>query len=61
LWLKILGRVNPLSYGVDLMQMSLYARGSDGYFGVPLDLTVLALVSIAVFYLGTSRNVSVER
>ncbi len=61
-WLKILGRINPLSYGVDLMQVSLYARdGSEGYFGVPLDLAVLAVLAVAVFYLGTSRRAGIER
>jgi ABC-2 type transport system permease protein len=60
-WLKVLGHINPLSYGVDLMQVSLYARDSHGYMGVPLDLGVLAFVAAAVFYLGTSRRVSLER
>jgi ABC-2 type transport system permease protein len=61
IWLKVLGRVNPLSYGVDLMQVSLYARSSSGYFGVPIDLAVLTALAAAVFYLGTSRSVSLER
>jgi ABC-2 type transport system permease protein len=61
LWLKLLGRINPLSYGVDLMQVSLYARTSDGYVGVPIDLAVLATLAIAVFYLGTSRTTGIER
>jgi ABC-2 type transport system permease protein len=61
IWLKILGRINPLSYGVDLMQASLYARDSGGYLGVPVDLAVLTVLAAAVFYLGTSRSVSLER
>ena len=60
-WLKLLGRINPLSYGVDLMQVALYARTSDGYVGVPIDLAVLTILAVAVFYLGTSRSASVER
>ncbi len=61
IWLKLLGRINPLTYGVDLMQVSLYARTSDGYVGVPIDLAVMTLLAVAVFYLGTSRAASVER
>jgi ABC-2 type transport system permease protein len=60
-WLKVLGRINPLSYGVDLMQVALYARTSDGYVGVPIDLAVLTTLAAAVFYLGTSRSAGVER
>ena len=61
IWLSLLGRINPLSYGVDLMHLSLYAQNSDGYFGVPVDLAVLTLLSVAVFYAGTSRHTSLER
>ena len=61
IWLKVLGRINPLSYGVDLMQVALYARSTDGYFGVPLDLAVLGALAVVVFYLGTGRRVSLER
>jgi ABC-2 type transport system permease protein len=61
IWLKLLGRINPLSYGVDLMHLSLYAQSSDGYFGLPVDLAVLTLLAVAVFYAGTSRSTSLER
>ena len=61
IWLSVLGRINPLSYGVDLMHLSLYAQNSDGYFGVPVDLAVLTLLAVAVFYAGTSRSTSLER
>ncbi len=54
-WLKLLGRVNPLSYGVDMMHLALYADGPGGYFGLPLDFAVLTLLAVAVFYFGTSR------
>jgi ABC-2 type transport system permease protein len=57
-WLKLLGRINPLSYGVDMMHLALYADGSGGYFGLPLDFAVLTLLAAAVFYFGTSRSVS---
>jgi ABC-2 type transport system permease protein len=60
-WLKLLGRVNPLSYGVDMMQLSLYADGSDGFFGLPIDLAVLIALAAIVFYAGTGRRADAER
>jgi ABC-2 type transport system permease protein len=57
-WLKVLGRVNPLSYGVDMMHLALYAQSSQGYFGLPLDVAVLTTLALLVFYLGASRAVS---
>ncbi len=60
-WLKVLGRVNPLSYGVDMMHLALYADGSGGYFGLPVDFAVLTALSVAVFYFGASRSVSPDR
>jgi len=56
-WLKVLGRINPLSYGVDMLHLALYADGSSGYFGLPADVAVLTLLAAAVFYAGTSRTV----
>ena len=56
-WLKVLGRLNPLSYGVDMLHLALYADSSNGYFGLPLDFGVLTVLAVLVFYLGTSRNV----
>ncbi|HET9200796.1 MAG TPA: ABC transporter permease [Dehalococcoidia bacterium] len=41
-WLRLLGYANPLTYAVDLLQLALYADGSDGYIGVVADLAVLA-------------------
>lgn len=60
-WLNLLGRINPLSYGVDMMHLSLYADGSGGYFGLPLDFAVLTALAVAVFWFGTSRSVSPDR
>lgn len=57
-WLKVLGRLNPLSYAVDVMHLTLYADNSAGYFGLPLDFAVLTLLAVAVLYLGTGRDVS---
>jgi ABC-2 type transport system permease protein len=61
LWLNLLGRVNPLSYGVDMLHLALYANGPGGYFGLPLDFAVLTALAIVVFYFGTSRGVSPDR
>jgi ABC-2 type transport system permease protein len=55
LWLKLLGRVNPLSYGVDLMQLALYADGGDGYAGIPVDLAVLVALAVLTFVAGSIR------
>jgi ABC-2 type transport system permease protein len=60
-WLKVLGRLNPLSYGVDMMHLGLYAEGGSGYFGLPLDFAVLTLAAAAVFFFGTSRSVRPDR
>ncbi len=60
-WLNLLGRIYPLSYGVDMMHLALYADGSGGYFGLPLDIAVLTLLAAAVFYFGTNRSVSADR
>ncbi|HEX5939605.1 MAG TPA: ABC transporter permease [Dehalococcoidia bacterium] len=41
LWLKVLGYANPLTYPVDLLQLALYADGTDGQIGLALDLAVM--------------------
>jgi ABC-2 type transport system permease protein len=60
-WLNALGRINPLSYGVDSLQLALYAEDADGYFGVPVDVAVMGVLAFVVFWFGTSRSVSGER
>jgi ABC-2 type transport system permease protein len=60
-WLKVLGRINPLSYGVDALQLALYADDASGYFGVGIDVAVMVALAAAVFWFGTSRSVSTER
>jgi ABC-2 type transport system permease protein len=60
-WLHALGRINPLSYGVDALQLALYAETTDGHFGLPIDLAVMGALAVAVFWFGTSRSVSGER
>ena len=60
-WLETLGRINPLSYAVDLLHLALYARSDEGYFGVGIDLAVISALAVAVFYFGTSRAPSPDR
>ena len=59
-WLKLLGRANPLSYAVDMLQLSLYADGDGGFFGLPIDLAVLTSLAAIVFYAGTGRRSNAE-
>lgn len=54
-WLKVLAAANPLSYGVDLLRTAVYADGS-GYFGLPLDVAVLAVLALTVFLWGIGRR-----
>ena len=54
-WLKILGRVNPLSYGVDALQLALYADDTNGYFGVWIDIAVMTALAVTLFWFGTRR------
>ncbi|MEX2246079.1 MAG: ABC transporter permease [Dehalococcoidia bacterium] len=61
LWLHMLGRVNPLSYAVDMMQLALYAGDDDGFFGLPLDIAVLTALAAAIFYVAASREVGADR
>jgi ABC-2 type transport system permease protein len=60
-WLKTLGRINPLSYGVDALHLALYADGASGYFGVGIDVVVMTTLAVLVFWFGTGRSVSAER
>ncbi len=55
-WLRALGYANPLSYAVDLLHLAVYAQGSQGYFGLPLDLAVLGALAPAAFLTGIGRH-----
>lgn len=55
-WLKALATANPLSYGVDLLHIAVYAN-DDGHFGLIVDLVVLGTLAPATFVLGTGRRV----
>jgi ABC-2 type transport system permease protein len=60
-WLKVLGQVNPLSYGVDLLRLALYERDGGAYFGLWLDLGVMCALAAAALWLGTGRQPSPDR
>jgi ABC-2 type transport system permease protein len=54
-WLEVLARINPLSYGVDALEMAAYAKSSDGFFGLPIDFAVMAGIAIVVYGLGMMK------
>lgn len=55
MWLKVLARINPLSYGVDALEMAAYAKSSAGFFGLPVDFAVMAGVAIVVYGIGMTK------
>lgn len=57
-WLELLARINPLSYAVDALELLTYADGTAGYFGLGIDMTVLIVLSVAVYILGLARTPS---
>ena len=59
-WLYGLALANPLTYAVDLLQLALYADGSDGYLGVGVDLAVLGTLALALFVWGMRRHPLVD-
>lgn len=55
-WLKALAYANPITYAVDLLQLSLYAESSGGFIGMPVDLAVLGALSASLFLGGVRSN-----
>lgn len=55
-WLETLGWLNPLSFGVDLLHVAMYADTTAGYFGLGVDIAVLTTLSVAVYAWGLSRH-----
>jgi ABC-2 type transport system permease protein len=55
MWLEVLARVNPLSYAVDALELSAYARGGAGFVGLGVDFAVLGGLSVAVYAAGFAR------
>lgn len=55
IWLEVLSRLNPLSYAVDALELAVYADGSEGFFGLALDFTVLTVLAVAVYLFGLAR------
>lgn len=52
LWLKLVAWANPLTYGVDALQVAMYAEDTDGFIGLPIDFAVLGSVAVLVYVLG---------
>jgi ABC-2 type transport system permease protein len=61
LWLRLLGEVNPLSYGVDLLRLALYDRDGGSYFGLWIDLAVMLALAVAALWFGTGRQPALDR
>lgn len=55
-WLELLARANPLSYAVDALLLAAYADDTAGYFGLWVDLPVLAVLAVGVYALGLVRT-----
>lgn len=56
MWLEVLARVNPLSYAVDALELSAYAKGASGFWGLGLDFAVLGGLALLVYLLGLTRT-----
>jgi ABC-2 type transport system permease protein len=55
-WLEILARINPLSYAVDALLLATYAGSGDGFFGVWIDLPILAALALVACATGLART-----
>lgn len=55
MWLKVLAYANPLTYGVDALELAAYASDTDTFIGLPLDFAVLGVLAVVVYALGLSR------
>jgi ABC-2 type transport system permease protein len=55
-WLAILAHINPLSYAVDALEISAYAKGTAGFFGLGVDFLVLGVLAAAVYAFGLART-----
>jgi ABC-2 type transport system permease protein len=60
-WLKLLGQINPLSYGVDMLRLALYERDDGAYFGLAVDLAVMSVLAAAALWFGTGRQPLADR
>ena len=60
-WLQALGRINPLAYAVDALQLALYAGSDDGYVGLPIDIAVMIALATGMLYLATARSTEPDR
>jgi len=51
-WLRVVARINPLSYQVDALRALMLANGKS-QFGLPLDLSLLTLVTALLIVVAT--------
>jgi ABC-2 type transport system permease protein len=54
-WLQALALADPLTYAVDLLQLALYADGSEDNIGLIPDFAVLGALAAALLVLGARR------
>ena len=59
-WLHGLALANPLTYAVDLLQLTLYADSGHGFVGVGIDLAVLLALAVVLFGWGMRRHPMIE-
>ena len=59
-WLYGLALANPLTYAVDLLQLSVYADSSSGYLGIGIDMGVLAFLAAVLFGWGMRSHPMME-
>ena len=54
-WLEVLAKINPLTYAVDALELSAYARNGSGFTGLGVDFIVVGAVAVLVYMLGFVR------
>lgn len=55
-WLQALAYANPITYAVDLLRVAVYADGTEGLIGAPIDVAVLAALALVLFAGGLRRQ-----
>lgn len=48
-WLQALAYANPITYAVDMLRVTVYADGTEGLIGAPVDAAVLGALAIVLF------------
>jgi ABC-2 type transport system permease protein len=55
-WFRVIAMVNPLTYAVDGLLLSLYADDAESYIGLGIDLVVLVVLAGGALGLGLARR-----